>query len=126
MKPQSAAGTALLGILGIAAAVGIALAADSISGEEIGLSSEPVSIADEAHDPAVAPVRPERRGRDERGATSALELGVDDEGTAVSGGADGGGGSGSGSNSGSSGISGSGGSGSGGSPTSGSGSAIYP
>lgn len=56
--------TVLLGITGIVAAGAITLAANSISGHEIGLSAQPVSIAPIQAPPKPAP-GPEADDRDE-------------------------------------------------------------
>ncbi|MGZ5388329.1 MAG: hypothetical protein ACXWZV_12265, partial [Solirubrobacterales bacterium] len=54
MRAREALTALLLGVLGIAAAAGIAIAANAITGEEIGLSSEPVSVI-----PAAAVTKPQ-------------------------------------------------------------------
>lgn len=48
----------LLGLAGLAAAVGIGLAANAITGDSVGLSAEPLSAGDE--------LAPARRARDDR------------------------------------------------------------
>ena len=64
MSLRDALTAVLLGALGIAAAVAIAVFANRITGEEIGLASEPVSIisADSRVRPAPAPGPREDRG----------------------------------------------------------------
>lgn len=58
----------LLGIAGVVAAGGIALAANAISGDSIGLSAEPVSLASNAPAPKPAPAARRRaRGRPRSG-----------------------------------------------------------
>ena len=64
--------TVLLGITGIVAAGAITLAANSISGHEIGLSAQPVSLAATQAPPKPAPAveaedREDRSGSDEPG-----------------------------------------------------------
>ncbi len=108
MKLQDVLKTVLFGILGILAAVAIALAADAISGEEIGLSSEPVSIVNDDSNLAAKPADRHRGKRDRVESTEPAQ--IDDHGGASSGSGGDGGGSGSGS-SGTSGTSGSSGSG---------------
>jgi hypothetical protein len=109
----------LLGLVGILAAAGIAVAVNRVSGEEIGLGSKPVSVipANATSAPRPAP-GPAGHGADQRG--SATFATVDDNGGA-SGSSGSGGGSGSSGSSGSSGVSGtnsgSGSSGSGSSPS---------
>ena len=63
MSPRDALTAILLGALGIAAAAAIAVFANGITGEEIGLASEPVSVipADARSRPAPAP-GPRREG----------------------------------------------------------------
>jgi hypothetical protein len=76
----------VLGALGILAAASIAAFASNITGEDIGLDSEPVSVipADGRSLPAPAP-GPKERG-DDRG--DAVELGDDDGGNSGPGGGD--------------------------------------
>jgi hypothetical protein len=69
--------TVLLGIAGIVAAGAIALAANAISGREIGLSAEPVSLAANAPKPRPAPAVKEDRHADRSGSD---ELAPDDSG----------------------------------------------
>lgn len=58
--------TVLLGIVGIIAAGAIALAANAISGEEIGLSAQPVSLAtDSGRAPKPAPGFEDREDKEE-------------------------------------------------------------
>ena len=52
--------TILLGIAGIVAAGAIALAANAISGDSIGLSAQPVSLASNSTGPKPAPAKHRR------------------------------------------------------------------
>ena len=63
--------TILLGITGIVAAGAIALAANAISGDSIGLSAQPVSLASSAPAPKPAPGARRERG-DDRGHAAAV------------------------------------------------------
>ena len=116
MTPRERALTVLLGITGVVAAAAIALAANAVSGREIGLSSEPVSLAAGPAPPKPAPAREIEDRADDHGSDHEAEL-SDDSGSGS--GEDGpddsdrSGSSGSGSSSGPSGSSGSSGSGSG-------------
>jgi hypothetical protein len=65
--------TVLLGITGIIAAGAIALAANAVSGREIGLSAEPVSLATKAPAP-----KPSREVEDRRHAEAGDDHGGDD------------------------------------------------
>src|SRR3954454_4534500 len=92
--------TILLGVAGIVAAGGIALAANAISGDSIGLSAQPVSLASNNQAPKPAPAKHERG--DDRGLSSGSDdnaVTLDDAGPNSGSGSgpsdDGGGGSGS-------------------------------
>src|SRR5918995_1859224 len=68
MNPREIVPALLLGLLGIVAAGAIALAADSIAGEEIGLSANPVPVVsdqDRLVDPGERRDRDLRRGPDD-------------------------------------------------------------
>jgi hypothetical protein len=134
MRARSVAIGAVLAVLGLAAAVGIGLAANAISDDSVGLSAQPLSAGDSlappANDQKAKARRRERhreRGRQTDGKPSAgtatsPAAPQDDHGGGAEAGDDGGSGSASGSGSSGSGSSGSGSSGSGSSGSSGSGS----
>src|SRR5918994_1447930 len=76
MNPREILPVLLLGVLGIVAAGAIALAADSIAGEEIGLSANPVPVVgdqDRLIDPGERRDRDRRRGRDDEAASNEAE-----------------------------------------------------
>jgi hypothetical protein len=77
--------TVLLGVVGLVAAAGITLAANAISGEKVGLSAQPVSLADasQATKPMPAP-GPKDEAGDDHGGEAETELG-DDRGGSNSG-----------------------------------------
>jgi len=66
--------TVLLGITGIVAAGGIALAANAVSGRDIGLSAQPVSLAASAPKPRPARVVQDRN--DDHGGRSVTGLDI--------------------------------------------------
>ncbi len=73
MRKRQIATALALGVLGLGAAAGIALAVNGITGSEIGLSAEPVSVipADVTNRPAPAPdFDDDRHGGDERSGDS--------------------------------------------------------
>lgn len=76
--------TVLLGITGIVAAGAITLAANSVSGHEIGLSAEPVSLAATRATPKPAPAAEAEDREDDRGSDDEL-LGASDDSDSESG-----------------------------------------
>ena len=68
MRIRTAAVVAALAIFGLGAAVGIGLAANSISGDSVGLSAEPLSAGE-----ALAPTTREDRADEARAASAARE-----------------------------------------------------
>lgn len=124
MNARTAAIGAVLGVLGLAAAVGIGLAANSISDDSVGLSAQPLSAGNTLAPKAPQKAKDHTPGRTERGertdtappasspqAADSPAAPQDDHGNAGESSTDGSGSSGS--NSGSSGSSGSGSSGTG-------------
>ncbi|HEU4980617.1 MAG TPA: hypothetical protein VFT14_05325 [Solirubrobacterales bacterium] len=76
--------TVLLGITGIVAAGAITLAANSVSGREIGLSAQPVSLAATQATPKPAPAAEAEDREDDRGSDDEL-LGASDDSDSESG-----------------------------------------